>query len=132
MKSDPTRLQIRDISEVKYDNLIMRLKRQLGKKGIKSGIKVCFSYQQTQKELLPLQEHQEKDPNSYKVFDNYRIRIIPVLGTMPAIMGMAIASYVLCQLAEQPYRPYQTDYVKSTAFNKLFQELANEEKRRGI
>jgi len=33
------------------------------------------------------------------VFDNYRIRIIPVLGTMPAIVGMAIASYVLCELA---------------------------------
>ena len=27
MKADPTRLQIRDISDVKYDNLIMRLKR---------------------------------------------------------------------------------------------------------
>jgi tRNA A37 threonylcarbamoyladenosine dehydratase len=46
MKSDPTRLQIRDISECKYDNLIMRLKRELTKKGIKSGVKVAFSYQQ--------------------------------------------------------------------------------------
>ena len=27
MKNDPTKLQIRDISDVKYDNLIMRLKR---------------------------------------------------------------------------------------------------------
>lgn len=27
MKSDPTKLQIRDISDCKYDNLIMRLKR---------------------------------------------------------------------------------------------------------
>ncbi len=46
MKSDPTKLQIRDISECKYDNLILRLKRELAKKGIKSGIKVAFSYQQ--------------------------------------------------------------------------------------
>ena len=46
MKSDPTRLQIRDIADCKYDNLIMRLKRELGKRGIKSGVKVCFSYQQ--------------------------------------------------------------------------------------
>jgi len=46
MKSDPTKLQIRDISECKYDNLILRLKKELTKKGIKSGVKVAFSYQQ--------------------------------------------------------------------------------------
>jgi tRNA A37 threonylcarbamoyladenosine dehydratase len=60
MKSDPTRLQIRDISDCKYDSLITRLKRALTKKGIKSGVKVAFSYQQAEKELLPLNEQQEK------------------------------------------------------------------------
>lgn len=60
MKSDPTRIQIRDISDCKYDNLIMRLKRVLTKKGIRSGVKVAFSYQQAEKELLPLNEEQEK------------------------------------------------------------------------
>ncbi len=44
MKSDPTRLQIRDIVDVKYDSLINRLKKQLVRKGIKNGIKVAFSY----------------------------------------------------------------------------------------
>ncbi len=44
MKSDPTRLQIRDIAEVKYDSLITKLKKELLKKGIKSGVKVAFSY----------------------------------------------------------------------------------------
>ena len=62
MKSDPTRLQIRDISDCKYDSLIMRLKRELGKKGVKSGVKVVYSYQQAEKELLPLNEEQEKEP----------------------------------------------------------------------
>jgi tRNA A37 threonylcarbamoyladenosine dehydratase len=56
--------------------------------------------------LLPLNEVQEKEPESFKVFDNYRIRIVPVLGTMPAILGMAIASYVLCDLAGEPYQPF--------------------------
>lgn len=54
MKTDPTRLQIRDIADVKYDSLTNRLKKQLTKKGIKSGVKVAFSYEQTYKELLPL------------------------------------------------------------------------------
>lgn len=46
MKCDPTKLQIRDISDCKYDSLIMRLRRELVKHNIKSGVKVAFSYQQ--------------------------------------------------------------------------------------
>lgn len=59
MKNDPTKIQIRDISDCKYDKLIMRLKRELTKKQIKTGVKVVFSYQQSEKELLPLTEVQE-------------------------------------------------------------------------
>lgn len=47
-------------------------------------------------------------------------------------MGMAIASYVLCDLAGEPYQPFQTDYVKSTTINKLYNELLNDEKKRGV
>lgn len=46
MKCDPTKLQIRDIADCKYDNLIVRLKRELTKKNIKGGVKVAYSYQQ--------------------------------------------------------------------------------------
>lgn len=49
MKNDPTKLQIRDIADCKYDNLILRIKRELTKKGIKKGVKVAYSYQQSQK-----------------------------------------------------------------------------------
>lgn len=72
---------------------------------------------------MPLNEVQEENPHAFKVFDNYRIRIVPVLGTMPAIIGMAIASYVLCEIAGEPFKPFETDYVKSTAISKLFNEL---------
>lgn len=51
---------------------------------------------------------------------------------MPAIIGMAIASYVLCDLAGEPYQPYETDYVKSTTISKVYNELLNDEKRRGV
>jgi len=76
--------------------------------------------------MLPLTEAQEKEPESFKVQDNYRIRIIPVLGTMPAILGMAIASYVLCDLAGEPYKPFETDYIKSTVISKVYSELLND------
>lgn len=39
---------------------------------------------------------------------------------MPAILGMAIASYVLCDLAGEPYEAFETDYVKSSSLNKIY------------
>ena len=42
-------------------------------------------------------------PSLIQVVPGFRVRTIPVLGTMPAIFGMAAASYILCQLAEQPF-----------------------------
>ena len=45
---------------------------------------------------------------------------------------MAIASYVLCDLADEPYKPFETDYVKSTAINKVYNELIFSEKKRGV
>jgi hypothetical protein len=45
---------------------------------------------------------------------------------MPAIVGMAIASYVLCDLAGEPYKPFETDYVKISAVNKIYCELLND------
>ena len=35
----------------------------------------------------------------------FRVGIVPVLGTMPAMFGMAAASHILCQLAHQPFNP---------------------------
>ena len=42
-------------------------------------------------------------PSLVQVVPGFRVRTIPVLGTMPAIFGMAAASYILCQLAGQPF-----------------------------
>lgn len=35
-----------------------------------------------------------------QIVPNFRVRTIPVLGTMPSIFGLAAASYILCQLAQ--------------------------------
>ena len=55
-----------------------------------------------------------------------------MIGTMPAILGMTIASYVLCELAGEPYEPHETDYVKSTAVNRVYCEFINDQKRMGV
>ena len=40
-----------------------------------------------------------------QVVPGFRVRTIPVLGTTPAIFGLAAASWALCQLAGAPYTP---------------------------
>jgi len=100
MKTDPTRLQIRDISETNYDDLSRAVRTRLKKRGVTDGINVVLNVEKTERELLPLKKHQEHNVDEYKVFSNYRLRIVPVLGTMPALVAYAISSYVLCDLAE--------------------------------
>lgn len=40
-----------------------------------------------------------------QIVPNFRVRTIPVLGTTPAIFGLAGAAFILCQLAEAPFTP---------------------------
>ena len=40
-----------------------------------------------------------------QIVPGFRVGIVPVLGTMPAMFGMAAASHILCHLAEQPFNP---------------------------
>ena len=42
-------------------------------------------------------------PHPAQIVPNFRVRSIPVLGTTPALFGMAAASYVLCHLAGVPW-----------------------------
>lgn len=72
--------------------------------GIKTGVPVLFSNEITDRKLVDLNEEQQKNPDEFRAFDHMRIRIIPVLGTMPAMFGQALAAYVLCQLAKQPFK----------------------------
>lgn len=40
-----------------------------------------------------------------QIVPNFRVRTIPVLGTTPAIFGLAAAAYILCELAQAPFIP---------------------------
>lgn len=108
MKADPTRIQIRDLSETTYDDLARALRQRLKRHGIDcnhhTGVTVVYSNEHAQRELLPLQPHQQTAASEYRIIKNYRIRIVPVMGAMPALVGYSIASYVLCELAHQPYK----------------------------
>jgi len=103
-KSDPTRIQISDISFTIYDPLARAVRRRLRLCGVESGIPVVYSTEVPGDiKLLPLPEDEfQKGPvKELGVFDDFRVRILPVLGPLPAIFGLNIATYILCELAEK-------------------------------
>ncbi|KAF7986082.1 hypothetical protein HWV62_41487 [Athelia sp. TMB] len=119
-KNDPTRIQIADISNTIYDPLARSVRRRLRAptlnssptKGeewrstkITSGIPVVYSTEVPgDVKLLPLPEEEfvKGEVKELGVFDDFRVRVLPVLGPLPAIFGLHIATYILCELAEKP------------------------------
>ncbi|GMH32893.1 hypothetical protein BSKO_00727 [Bryopsis sp. KO-2023] len=103
-KADPTRLRFVDISESSADPLCRKIRHRLRRHDIERGIPVLLSTEQPRCSLLSLGDTEMENPLDYQIVPNFRVRTIPVLGTAPAVFGMAAASFVLCQLAEQPYK----------------------------
>ena len=84
-KCDPTRIQISDISYTIYDPLARSVRRRLRLQGVSSGIPVVYSTEVPgDVKLLPLpeDEFQKGDVKELGVFDDFRVRILPVLGML--------------------------------------------------
>jgi hypothetical protein len=84
-KCDPTRIQISDISNTIYDPLARSVRRRLRLQGVSSGIPVVYSTEVPgDVKLLPLpeEEFQKGDVKELGVFDDFRVRILPVLGPL--------------------------------------------------
>lgn len=82
-KSDPSRVQISDISSTVYDPLARSVRRKLRLLGVHSGIPVVYSTEPPGDiKLLPLpeEEFRKGDVNQLGVLENFRVRILPVLG----------------------------------------------------
>lgn len=94
-----------------------------------SGITCLFSAEEPRVSLLPLPSTDAPPPagegasasppasasaphdhQPLGALDNFRVRIMPVLGTMPAVFGQAMAAFVLCKLAgeEHAISPMET------------------------
>ncbi|KAI8896100.1 hypothetical protein BC833DRAFT_598844 [Globomyces pollinis-pini] len=99
-KADPSRIQIADISETFEDPLARSTRAALRKMGCSAPVPVVYS---TEKagivKLVPLDEEKVEEADQYSTLPTFRSRILPVLGTIPALFGNAMASYVLTELA---------------------------------
>ncbi|KAL0463281.1 UNVERIFIED_CONTAM: tRNA threonylcarbamoyladenosine dehydratase [Sesamum latifolium] len=100
-RADPTRIRVADLRE-SINPLSRAVRHRLRKDyGIEGGIPVVFSLEKPKAKLLPFKgpSGEEENPSDYQIVPGFRVRIIPVLGTIPAIFGQVMASYVVTQLA---------------------------------
>lgn len=122
-KSDPTRVFISDISASTDDSLSKSTRRRLRLKGVKDSIPVVYSSEKTgpgKAELLPLpdEEFEKGNVGELSVLKDFRVRILPVLGTMPAIFGLCLANHVMLEISGYPH-----EYLPSKARDKMYEGI---------
>ena len=107
-KSDPIRIFVGDISASVEDPLSRVTRRRLRAMGISEGIPVVYSAEKPspgKAQLLPLpeEEFQKGQVNELSVLPDFRARILPVLGTMPAIFGYTVANFIVMEITKYPH-----------------------------
>lgn len=132
-KSDPTRVFIGDISTSTEDPLSRVTRRRLRAAGVKEGITVVYSTEKPgpgKAVLLPLPDEQfhRGGVADLSVLPDFRARILPVLGTMPAVFGYVAANYVIMEVSGYPH---EASHVKSREklYENVLQNLQGLEER---
>jgi tRNA A37 threonylcarbamoyladenosine dehydratase len=87
-KTDPAQIRIADFSETYNDKLARMLRKRMHKMGIRSGFKVVFSPEQTQKEAVKLVDNEENKKTT-----------VGTISYMPPMFGSFMAAEVLRELA---------------------------------
>lgn len=156
-KSDPTRVHISDLRSASRDPLATALRQKLRlmakKEAKEQGIKITngsgvanegwiscidddtrlaavFSSEKVVAKLADItQEQKEEGMHNFGQVDNMRVRVLPVLGTMPAIMGQALAAQALCEIGGKPFSPVGVERVGKNVRHKLYQHLKSREKK---
>eukprot|EP00934_Nitzschia_sp_Nitz4_P003546 Nitzschia sp. Nitz4//scaffold341_size29662//28115//29509//NITZ4_008044-RA/size29662-processed-gene-0.24-mRNA-1//1//CDS//3329548564//3536//frame0 len=144
-KSDMTRLHISDLRTAAKDPLASKL-RQTMKRLTKGNpaftddtylddmdqLTILYSSEMSVAKLADLTESQkgETDKSQFGNVDGMRIRVLPVLGPMPAIMGQSLASMAMCELGDKPIpQPVTGERIGRTVRHRKFQHLKRREEQ---
>ncbi|KAI9811802.1 MAG: hypothetical protein M1832_000696 [Thelocarpon impressellum] len=132
-KSDPTRILIGDISSSIEDPLSRRTRRRLRALGVEKGITVVFSTEKPgpgKAELMPLpdEEYAKGGVNELGVLPDFRVRVLPVLGTMPATFGYTLANRVILEISGYPYEE-TAGKTREKMYDGILSALQNSEER---
>lgn len=133
-KSDPTRICVGDISTSIEDPLSKATRRRLRLLGIKDGIPVVFSTEKPgegKAELLPIAEEEvtKGDVGDLGVLPDFRVRILPVLGTMPAVFGYTVANFVICSISAYPMEYRVGEKGREKMYDSILSALLGQEER---
>ncbi|OQR91308.1 ubiquitin-activating enzyme (E1) [Thraustotheca clavata] len=132
-KADPTRIHIGTLHDAVRDPLATKIRFFLKKKGVDASlITTVYSSEKTIAKLLPLDAEQATNPGAFGNVENFRIRVIPVLGTMPAMFGQSMAAFVLTEIAGAPINPENVPKLGRDQRNKYYQRLQQREKDLGF
>jgi hypothetical protein len=75
-------------------------------------VAVVYSSEKVVAKLADLTEEQKDEGiNNFGAVDNMRVRVLPVVGTMPAIMGQTLAAMAVCELGGKPFSPVGAERV---------------------
>jgi len=138
-KADPTRVHISDLRSASRKQLATAARQRLrmmakkeakdsGEKitngsGVANGgwlscvdddskLAVVFSSEKVVAKLAAITDEQkEEGMHNFGAVDNMRVRVLPVVGTMPAIMGQTLAAMALCELGGKPFPPVGAERV---------------------
>ncbi|CAJ1962453.1 unnamed protein product [Cylindrotheca closterium] len=140
-KSDMTRLHISDIRTASRDPLATKIRNNL-KRAMKGEsdaylddmdqLTVIYSSEKVVVKLADLTEEQKEqgDKSQFGNVDGMRIRVLPVLGPLPAIMGQSLASIAMCELGKKPiHQPVTGERVGRNVRNKMFQHITRREQQ---
>lgn len=135
-KSDPTRINVGDLTTTEEDPLARTVRRRLKLRGITTGIPAVFSAEKPdprKAKLLPLpeDEYQKGNVGELSALKDFRVRILPVLGTMPGVFGLTIATWVLCKISGYPMQPIEGKN-RIKVYDGIYQSLAGQMSRIGM
>ncbi|ORX75861.1 hypothetical protein K493DRAFT_211961 [Basidiobolus meristosporus CBS 931.73] len=126
-KADPSRIQISDLSDTFDDPWARVLRRKLRKLGVENNIGMIHSIEKPT-EFKTGEWFAAGEYDQYAIYPEGRIPTLPTFGTLAAIFGMSMASWVICELAEHKVQPLFVKQ-KDNTFSKLKRDLvAREEK----
>jgi len=72
-------------------------------------------------------EQKAQGVHTFGAVDGMRIRVLPVLGTMPAVMGQTLAAMAVCELGGKPISPVTGERVGRNVRNRMYQHLKRRE-----
>lgn len=135
-KSDVTRLHISDLRTASRDPLASKLRQSLKRLLPKDvhymddmeRLSVVYSSEKTVVKLADFTDEQKAEGvHQFGAVDGMRIRVIPVLGTMPAVMGQTLAALAVCELSGKSFSPVTGERVGRNVRNRMWQHLKRRE-----